>query len=161
MLLLVLLIAVLVVLFVVPFRGESGGIGKLLFKGSMIWNVFWSLAVLFGISLLGLVPGLADLFLGAGYAVLFLAIIVLSVALVILTRRSGLKGSIRTSLLVTGISPLAILVVFIIGSAFYEVASYAADIANTIIYGLMAAFVVSIAVTIYLKNKLVRGIGSS
>ncbi|XUX00385.1 MAG: hypothetical protein TUN42_10975 [Dehalogenimonas sp.] len=160
MLLLVLLIVVLVILFVVPFRGEPGGIGKLLFKGSMIWNVFWSLTVLFGISLLGLVPGLADLFLGAGYALLFLAIIVLSVVLVILTRRSVLKVSIRTSLLVTGISPLAILVVFIIGSAFYEVASSAADIANTFIYCLMALFVVSTAVTIYLKNKSVSRTGS-
>lgn len=150
---LLLLIIVLVVLFLLPFRGELGGIGRRLFVKRNIWGIFWALIAVFAISLLGFVPEINEFFDGPIYALLFMAFIVLGVALLILTRRSDTQGRLRTALILTGASPVAVAIAFTIGSILDGITNWGGDIGNFLIFILLALFVASATASVVFKKN--------
>lgn len=56
-----LLIVILIILLLIPYKGEVGGLGKLLVRKKPIWPIFWALTVVFIINLLGFIPTVAHL----------------------------------------------------------------------------------------------------
>ncbi len=153
---LLLLIVVLVILFLWPIHGEIGGLGKQLFNVKNIWGIFWALVIIFLVSLLGFVPGIGELLFGPIYTMIFIAFVILGVALVILTRKSYTKGRLRTSLLFTGSCPAAVVVIFIIGSILDEATNWGGEIGNLLIFILFALFAISAVTSLYFKNRIVK-----
>ena len=153
---LLFLIVVLAILFLLPFHGEIGGISKRLFNAKNIWGIFWALVAVFAVSLLGFIPGINELLFGPIYALLFVSFVVLGITLVLLTWRSNTQGWLRTSLTLTGASPAAVVVIFIIGSVLDEATNWGGELGNIIIFALFALFAVSAITSIYLKDKAIR-----
>jgi hypothetical protein len=150
---LLFLIIILVILFLLPFHGKIGGINKWLFNVTNIWGVFWVLVAVFAVSLLGFVPGINELLFGPIYALLFVSFVVLGITLVILTWRSNMQGWLRTSLILAGASPAAIVIIFIIGSALDEATNWGGELGNIVIFALFAIFIVSAIISIYLRHQ--------
>ncbi|PPD59220.1 hypothetical protein [Dehalogenimonas etheniformans] len=150
---LLFLIIILLILFVLPFHGKIGGFSKWLFNTKSIWGVFWALVAISAVSMLGFVPGINELFFGPIYALLFVSFIVLGITLVLLPWRSDMQGWLRTSLILTGASPAAVVVIFIVGSALDEATNWGGELGNIVIYALFALFIFSAITTIYLRHK--------
>lgn len=142
-------------LFLLPFHGEIGGISKRMFNAKNIWGIFWALVAVFAVSLLGFVPGINELLFGPIYALLFVSFVVLGITLVLLTWRSNTEGWLRTSLILTGASPAVVVVVFIIGSILDEATNWGGELGNVLIFTLFAIFTISAITSFYLRNKTI------
>ena len=151
---LLFLIIILAILFLVPFHGEIGGVRRWMFNVKKIWGIFWTLIAVFTVSLLGFVPGINELLFGPIFALLFVSFVVLGTTLVLLTWRSSIQGQLRISLMLTGASPVVVVVTFIIGSILDGVVSWGGETGNFIIFAFFAVFIISAITSVVLKRSL-------
>ena len=148
-----LLIFFLVILLLIPYKGEIGGIGKLLMRKRPIWPIFWALVVVFVINLLGFIPNVAQLMIGPVYALVFVLFLLLGIILVVITVRSKVGGWLEKFLILTGIAPVGVVVIFFLGEIIYSTFPNTSPIWDIIIYVFMGVFIVGAISSTILARK--------
>ena len=148
-----LLILTLIILLLMPYKGEIGGLWKLLLRKKPIWPIFWSLVVVFIINLLGFIPAVAHLMIGPLYAIVFVLFLLLGIILVILSVKSKVGGWLEKSLILTGIAPVGVVVTFFIGEVVISFSPSNGLFWDIIIYLFMVVFVLGAISSIFLARK--------
>ena len=148
-----LLIVLLIILLLVPYKGKVGGLGKLLLREKPIWPIFWSLVVVFIINLLGFIPAVAHLMIGPVYSIVFVLFLLLGIILVVITVRGKVGGWLEKSLILTGIAPVGVVVTFFIGEVVISFFPSNGPFWDIIIYLFMAVFMLGAISSIILARK--------
>ncbi len=124
-------------------------------KGKLIWSIFWLLVVDFMVCVLGFIPAVARLMMGAGFALVFALFILLGIALIVLTVRGKVAGLLGKSLILTGAVPVAVVIIFVLGEIIGSIIPGARQIGNYVLYVIMAVFLVGVvgSIVLAIKNK--------
>ena len=129
-------------------------------KGKLMWSVFWLLVVDFMVCLLGFIPAVARLMMGAGFLLVFALFILLGIALIVLTVRGKVAGLLGKSLILTGAAPVAVVIIFVLAEIIGSIIPGALqnrfgnyNAVDLVLFVIMAVFLVGVVGSIVLARR--------